>query len=380
VLRKILSIALIVVGLAVIGLAIASATLWRDSETVTAALPTDPALPIVVTEPGVLDVVANEVTVKATAPDGGPVVLAVGRDIDVLGWVGEGGHVLVTGLTSWTELAATPVEGAGELPSPAGSDMWAAQATGDAEATLDWVGAPGRWSLIAATDGKSPAPQLSLTWQREVSTPFLVPGLIVGGLILLGGVVLGIVALRRQRVPQLVLDRDAIRERLGAVPQRRRPGRHAQGSRPLDTYAGTELRGAGPAVAAGAEAAGEAAGFEAPEPEVTGAGADAAAAEPEAAEGSGWSQEPDESAEVALADSDAADADVDLAGASAEAEEVDSLEEGEADEANEPDVTGAITEFDDSRSETDEDDVDDENGAGDQNVTADAIEPKGERA
>jgi hypothetical protein len=244
VLRRILSIALIVVGVVAMGLAIASATVWRDSETVTASLPADPAVPLVVTAPGVLDIVASDVTIAASAPDGGPVVLVVGRETDVMGWLGDAGHVLVTGLASWTSLEATQVDGPGEQPSPAGSDMWFAQATGDGEATMEWVDAPGRWSLIAATDGTAPAPSLSLTWQREVSTPFLIPGLVVGGVLLLAGLALAVVAMRTRQAAPPELDPDAIRERLGAIPPRRKPGRHAQGSRPRDTYSGTELAGA----------------------------------------------------------------------------------------------------------------------------------------
>ncbi len=328
-LRKILSIALSVVGLVVIGLAIASATVWRDSETVTASLPGDQSSSFVVTAPGVLDVVAPEVTVKASAPDGAPVVLVVGREIDVTGWIGEAGHTLVTGLSSWTALETTQVDGPGEQPSPAGSDMWVAQATGDGEATIEWVDAPGRWSLIAATDGTAPAPSLSLTWQREVSTPFLVPGLVVGGVLLLAGVLLGISALRKRQEPAPELDRDAIRERLGVIPPRGKPGRHAHGSRPLDTYAGTELVRA------------EASGGEVPSEAV-----------PSASDVGGTGSEDQ---------------------AAAPAVEEGEVEEGDAaDVAAQSDAAGGAEEPDESLSEDD--------GNDDEAATAGETNPKGEKA
>lgn len=185
--RRILSIALVALGLVAVALAIASATAWRDSETVTAALPAEPEAPLVVTAPGVLDLLNEEVSIRASAADGAPVVLAVGRQDDVTAWVGDAAHVAVTGLSSWSELAASASEGSDEAPSPAGADMWLAEATGEGEAELDWTADDGRYTLIAATDGTAPAPMVELTWSREVSTPFLVPGIVLGALLVLAG-------------------------------------------------------------------------------------------------------------------------------------------------------------------------------------------------
>jgi len=43
-------------------------------------------------------------------------------------------------------------------------------------------------TYLAATDGSGPAPRITLSWPRTVSTPWLIPGIIVGGLLLLAGV------------------------------------------------------------------------------------------------------------------------------------------------------------------------------------------------
>jgi hypothetical protein len=199
--RRIISIALVAIGLVLVALAVGSATLWRAPETVTAALPQQPEAPLVVTAPGVLDLVADRVSVRATAPDGAPVVLALGREQDVSGWVGDAAHVTVTGLGSWTELETSATEGPMEVPSPAGSDLWIAEATGDGEAEMSWVAEPGRWSLLAASDGRQRAPVVELTWNREVATPLLVPGLVIGALLVLAGVALAVVSARRGRAP-----------------------------------------------------------------------------------------------------------------------------------------------------------------------------------
>jgi hypothetical protein len=202
VLRRIITIVLIVLGVVVIGLALASATVWRPSDEVSASLTAAPEAPLLVTEPGVLELVADDVTIRATAEGDAPVTLAVGRDADVDGWVGEAPHVVVTGLTTWTELAADPVDGDGDSANPAGSDMWVAAASGTGEASLEWAGTEGRWRLLAATDGSAPAPRIELTWPQDVRTPFLVPGLVVGGLLLVGGLVLATLAMVRAREPE----------------------------------------------------------------------------------------------------------------------------------------------------------------------------------
>ncbi len=209
-LRRISTIGLIALGVIVIGLAIASATAWRSSDTVTATVSEDVEAPFVVTDAGVLELVDDDVTVTATTPDGEPVVLAVGREPDVMAWVGDNPHVRITGLASWTSLGTATEEGVApeegddeEAPSPAGSDMWVTEVTGEGEATLDWTAPGGRWSLLAASDGAAPAPAITMSWPQIVTTPFLVPGLVVGGLLLLGGLARGVwpPLARRARAP-----------------------------------------------------------------------------------------------------------------------------------------------------------------------------------
>lgn len=185
-LRRIIAYVLVALGVVVIAAAIASATVWKSSDSVVATLESG-EVALVVTEPGVLDMVADEVTVTATAPEGSPVTLAIGRDTDVAGWVGDAAHVQVTGLGSWTSLSSEDVDGAAEAPSPAGSDMWVAEETGTGEVSLSWTQTDGRWSLLAATDGTAPAPAITLTWPQDVRTPFLVPGLVLGGILLVAG-------------------------------------------------------------------------------------------------------------------------------------------------------------------------------------------------
>ncbi|MFJ2300042.1 hypothetical protein [Oerskovia paurometabola] len=222
-LQRILAAGLIVLGLVGIGTGVASATVWRESETVVASTPADGSSPLVVSEPGVLDMVAGDVTVTAKTSADKPVTLVIGREVDVEGWVGTDAHTVVTGLADWDTLSTrsvaapppaeeTPAEG--EVPAegetatdeaaaatpvigadPAGSDMWFAESAGAGEVSLRWSDRPGRWSLLAAGTGEDPAaPVVTLTWTREVSTPWQWPGIAGGTLLLLAGLAIGVIS------------------------------------------------------------------------------------------------------------------------------------------------------------------------------------------
>lgn len=245
VVQRLVAVVLVILGLIGVGLGIASATVWRPDGTVVAAASADPRTGILVTDPGVLDMVAEDVTIRATVPTGNRVVIAIGRDTDVDGWVAGAAYKRVTGLASWTRLASRSVPAGGEnsataspppaatpsgtgtsagTPAPSGSpaaspsgsatpsgtaadavgpadldasDMWVAKATGRGTANLRWSDQAGRWSLIVVGDGAAGSPPaLSLTWPRQVTTPWLWPGVVGGSVLAAAGVLLLIVALR----------------------------------------------------------------------------------------------------------------------------------------------------------------------------------------
>lgn len=247
-LQRIIAAVLIVGGLVAVGLGVASATVWRDSDTVAATTAFDGDGTLLVTEPGVLDLVDDGVTIRATVPDEQQVTLAIGREVDVMGWVGDDPHGVVTGLSDWDRLATsavvpeaeepadgeaspeTPAEGEtpaedapaegespaegetpaeGEAPAeeepvvgvdPAGSDMWVAETTGTGSVTLRWDDQPGRWQLLAAGVGEGAvAPTVELSWPREVETPYLWPGVVGGIVLILLGLGIGAAAMRPKR-------------------------------------------------------------------------------------------------------------------------------------------------------------------------------------
>ncbi len=78
--------------------------------------------------------------------------------------------------------------------------MWLEEATGAGSASLRWSDQPGRWQLLVAGVGEGAvAPTLELSWPREVETPFLWPGVIGGGVLVLLGLGIGAASLRPKR-------------------------------------------------------------------------------------------------------------------------------------------------------------------------------------
>ncbi|MBD8063557.1 hypothetical protein [Oceanitalea stevensii] len=237
--RRRLPLMLALAGVLVILASVIAAVVVRSSDTATLALGERPDVPVIVSGPGVLDAVDPEVTVRATAGDDEQVVLAIGRTSEVEAWLDGADHMRVTGLSSWEELTTEVVTGDPEaaptdapdeeptgetsgLPNPAGSDLWVVETVSTGSAELSWSDSPGRWSLVAATDGTGPAPEIELEWGRQVSTPWLVPGIVVGVLALVAGVTM------------LVLDVLARRER------ERRDAARAEGPTPARSITDTD--------------------------------------------------------------------------------------------------------------------------------------------
>ena len=280
-------------GVATIALGVASATVWRPSDTLVAEATAGPGSTLLVTEPGVLTMAAPEVTITVTGDD---VVIVLGRTADVEAWVGRDAHTTVTGLADWHVLATSDVaarpdltddaeepappdgedateeptepadgaeaedpteptegaaaedagaeaaedgtadaEGTPDPPDPSGSDMWWDEVSGTTSAEMVWTETDGRWSVLAASTAVgAEAPRIALTWPQEVVTPWLWPGVFLGSLLLLIGLAwwaLILVAGRRQaRAASGVEPEPEPQAAVPAVPLTRRQIREAAAS------------------------------------------------------------------------------------------------------------------------------------------------------
>ncbi len=249
--RRLMTALTAVLGLLVVALAVCSATVWRPSSTAQATLPGTTELHYVVTQPGVLGLVDSDVTITATAvnPDE-KVSIVIGHSADVQAWLAQDPYLSVTGLSDWTALASTEVTQRCETPEtsatpapeategatagqtaapsatpspsatpgadatasgtataqppavdengcttlrnsgadPTGSDLWVTSASDIGQTTLSLDAADSDLVALVSTDGSSAAPRVALSWPRNVSTPWLIPGLVVGALLILLGV------------------------------------------------------------------------------------------------------------------------------------------------------------------------------------------------
>ncbi len=201
--RRTLAILLAAIGVAAIVLGVLSATAWRASNVVAMSTPERPAAPVLVTDPGVLDLMPGDVEITATADAEQPVTLVIARTEEVAAWVGASPHTKVAGAADWETLAVEDVplgEGGTEtVPTVSDVDGWPVERAEDGTVTTTWADQPGRWSALAVTDGTGSAPELSLSWQREVATPWLWPGIVLGVLLLAGGLTLYVLDGRRRR-------------------------------------------------------------------------------------------------------------------------------------------------------------------------------------
>ena len=244
--RRILSVVVTVLGLVLVALAVCSATIWKPSSKAEAKLASGPSQPYVFTAPGVLSGVGSDVTVTASSSDGKDVHLFVARAADLDAWMSPDAdralpYTVVTridadagSLSSKDETkycpsaSATPAASAqaGATPSSAGtqcserkanavtasgSDIWLGEKTGGSSVTFNTAEDADRAMLprkdideqivvMAMTDGKAPAPGLTVTWERQVETPwYFYGGLVLGGLFVLVGAFLFFIDLQLRR-------------------------------------------------------------------------------------------------------------------------------------------------------------------------------------
>ncbi|WP_167147689.1 hypothetical protein [Actinomyces sp. ZJ308] len=257
--RRILSVVVTVLGLVLIALAVCSATIWKPSSKVEATLASGPSQPYVVTAPGVLSGAESDVAVTAKSSDGKDVHLFVARAADVEAWLSPDAdnalaYTEVTGinadagtLTSSDQTqycpppSATPAASAAAGPqssasaqagatpsasgasgsqcserkasgvSASGSDLWLGEKSGGSSVTFNTAETADRALLprknvdeqivvMAMTDGKAQAPNLTISWSRQVETPwYFYGGLVLGGLFVLAGAFLFFIDLQLRR-------------------------------------------------------------------------------------------------------------------------------------------------------------------------------------
>ncbi|WP_285247753.1 hypothetical protein [Pseudarthrobacter sp. efr-133-R2A-89] len=185
-------------GLLTLLAGIGQRTIWAPSETFTASLPADAAAaPLTVIDQKLRTLHGG--TVKISVQGDGNFMLATGRPDDVNAWVGKTAHNTINGVSEdGKSLQVEHADGDATAPNPAGSDLWASNENASGQLDYTWTPpADGDWSLLLASDGTKAAPaSVSMTFPNDTSTPWAVPLMVIGGLLMVGGVVLALVSAR----------------------------------------------------------------------------------------------------------------------------------------------------------------------------------------
>lgn len=186
------AVALVLLGLLTLLAGIGQKTFWAPAETVTATAPADAAAaPLTVFDEKLRTLHGG--TVKINVKGEGSFLLAAGRPDDVAAWVGPTAHNTVSGVSDdGKALQLTHTDGEASAPSPAGSDLWVATENASGELNYSWTPpADGDWSLLLATDGTKPAPaSITMTFPNDTSTPWAIPLVVLGSLLILAGAAL----------------------------------------------------------------------------------------------------------------------------------------------------------------------------------------------
>ncbi|TNB71696.1 hypothetical protein FHJ30_12560 [Arthrobacter sp. BB-1] len=187
-------------GLLTLLAGIGQRTIWAPAETFTATAPADAAeAPLTVIDQKLRTLHGG--TVKITIEGDGNFLLAAGRPDDVDAWVGQTAHNTITGVSADEKsLQVEHADGEATAPNPAGSDLWVSTENASSELEYSWTApADGDWALLLASDGTKPAPAtISMTFPNDTSTPWAIPLIVLGSLLILGGIALALLSARKR--------------------------------------------------------------------------------------------------------------------------------------------------------------------------------------
>jgi len=165
-----------------------------------------------------------------------PITLAWGRKSDVVAWVGNAPYQVLTVNPATREIVSRTVPGIeSEIPSPAGSDLWFEEWTGEGEVSANFALSDKDTVLIAGS-GVVPAPRdIKIVWTIDVDRTIPTTLLYLGAFSAIGGVIAFAIAMWRERVQRRI-------RRQGRMPKAPRGPRWKPPRRPIRFGGGRKPR------------------------------------------------------------------------------------------------------------------------------------------
>jgi hypothetical protein len=196
--RFLLAALLFILAISLLLLGLAQRTIWAPPNSFSVNLAVSGNQPYVLIPAEELALMPGDAKVSATAD--ADVFLALGRENDVLAWIGQAGHFQTETSDDGTALGIREVVGTADFAKPKGSDLWINEtvASGFGEIT---VPADGNYAVLVATDGFEPAPsRVRISWPIVNSTVVSDIFLSVGFGFLVAAIVMNLLALRKMLI------------------------------------------------------------------------------------------------------------------------------------------------------------------------------------
>lgn len=254
--RFVLAIVSFVVAAVMIGFGVAQRTVLLQPDEHALSIETSGSSSLTVIDGMTLNAFDGAQTLEVRGDD--VVFAAYGRSADVDAWVGESAHTRISLDAETGELVAEPIAGipaaapapeegeaeapegtttedpqagtetGGEpIPNPHGSDLWIQDYVEEGSLRLT-VNVPEDVSILIASDGTAPAPSdIALSWPVDNSTPFAMPLIVGGAIVLLLGLAALIWAILHMRSSRGPRRKPQKMPKLPRPPRERRPGRKA---------------------------------------------------------------------------------------------------------------------------------------------------------
>jgi hypothetical protein len=166
--RFLIAATLFILSISFLLLGLAQRTIWVPPAVFAVNLVGQESQPFLIIPADALAMMPGDATISATGSS--QVFLAVGKEVDVAGWIDSTSHSVVEGSAGPQSLRVVASPGTDDFISPAGSDLWVSEFSG--ESTGEIVVPEGQdFSVLVASDGLGAAPErVRLSWPTDNST------------------------------------------------------------------------------------------------------------------------------------------------------------------------------------------------------------------